>query len=98
VIKIQYRIKTLAQKLPRQTGVINPGVYEQLDEAVVAYQTKLKNLVVIEKEDEEKSENSFTLKLKVEDSKTEGEEDVITPKPKQTYKRKIRRNINDDSN
>ncbi len=87
--KISYKIKSLAQKLPRQ-GMITPGVYEfeDLGTEVIEYQKKLKNLVEISVE--EKVADKIDLKLRVED-------EIQQP---QTIKRnrKTRRNINDNSN
>ena len=82
-----YRIKALAQRLPKSALYIKAGVYEELDEATVNYQKKIGNLVEIEVE---KEASSFTLKLDIEESVEE------IPKPKKVYK--TRRNINDNSN
>ena len=86
--KTSYKIKSLAQRLPKQ-GTIAPGIYEleDLGQEVIDYQKKLKNLIEIHTE--EKVESTFDLKLKVEDSETK------TPIKRN---RKTRRNINDDSN
>lgn len=99
--RISYRIKALAQKLPKESGVINPGIYESLDSAVIEYQKKLKNLVVLE--EQVKPQTNFVLELKLEDKQVEEElqevqEQQLQETPKRQYKRKTRRNINDDSN
>jgi hypothetical protein len=88
--KISYKIKSLAQKLPKQ-GTIAPGIYEleDLGQEVIDYQKKLKNLIEIHTEVEDKVESAFDLKLKVEDA------EIQTPIKRN---RKTRRNINDDSN
>ena len=90
VTNISYKIKSLAQKLPRQ-GTITPGVYEfeDLGTEVIEYQKKIKNLIEIETEVEITAESTFDLKLKVED---EIQPQVIK------RNRKTRRNINDNSN
>ena len=87
--KTSYKIKSLAQKLPRQ-GTITPGVYEfeDLGTEVIEYQKKLKNLIEIHTETDEILDSTFDLKLKVEDSETQ---------PTIKRNRKTRRNINDNS-
>jgi hypothetical protein len=90
VNKVSYKIKSLAQRLPKQ-GTIAPGIYEleDLGQEVIDYQKKLKNLIEIETEVEITAESTFDLKLKVED---EIQPQVIK------RNRKTRRNINDNSN
>ena len=89
-IHVNYKIKSLAQRLPKQ-GTIAPGIYEfeDLGQEVIDYQKKLKNLIEIHTEVEDKVDSTFDLKLKVEDVETQ------TPIKRN---RKTRRNINDDSN
>lgn len=95
--KISYRIKALAQKLPKQEGTITPGVYEELDADVIAYQKKLKNLIEIEAET--KVQTNFVLELKLEDKQEQVEpEKQLQATTVKKYTRKTRRNINDDSN
>lgn len=86
-----YKVKSLAQKLPKR-GIIAPGTYEfeDLGQEVIDYQKKLKNLIEIHTEVEEKADSTFDLKLKVEDAKQ-----IQVPIKRN---RKTRRNINDDSN
>lgn len=90
MVKTSYKIKSLAQRLPKQ-GTIAPGIYEleDLGQEVIDYQKKLKNLIEIHTEVEDKVDSTFDLKLKVEDS------EIKTPIKRN---RKTRRNINDDSN
>lgn len=89
-MKVTYKIKSLAQRLPKQ-GTIAPGIYEleDLGQEVIDYQKKLKNLIEIHTEVEQIADSTFDLKLKVEDAETK------TPIKRN---RKTRRNINDDSN
>ena len=91
--KTSYKIKSLAQKLPRQ-GMITPGIYkfEDLGSETIEYQKKLKNLIEIETEVETIAESTFDLKLKVEDNKP------LETQPTIKRNRKTRRNINDNSN
>ena len=88
MIKTSYKIKSLAQRLPKQ-GTIAPGIYEleDLGQEVIDYQKKLKNLIEIHTD--EIVNSTFDLKLKVEDA------EIQTPIKRN---RKTRRNINDDSN
>ena len=89
--KVSYKIKSLAQRLPKQ-GTIAPGIYEleDLGQEVIDYQKKLKNLIEIHTEVEQIADSTFDLKLKVEDTNQ-----TQTPIKRN---RKTRRNINDDSN
>jgi hypothetical protein len=91
VNKVSYKIKSLAQRLPKQ-GTIAPGIYEleDLGQEVIDYQKKLKNLIEIHTEVEQIADSTFDLKLKVEDTNQ-----TQTPIKRN---RKTRRNINDDSN
>lgn len=88
-----YKVKSLAQKLPK-LGILSPGTYEfeDLGQEVIDYQKKLKNLIEIHTEVEDKVDSTFDLKLKVEDTNQTQEKQPIK------RNRKTRRNINDDSN